>query len=213
MIPQFHEAMVSYLFLALVFVTSIVGLFHRSFYYANIFQPSQVFSGKRVWTLFSSALVHGSWVHLLVNVGFCLVFMSEVEYMLVDDFGPLAGRGYAVALALIIIITSNLLDGFRLRANSMSATAGISALACAMAVFYFIYFPLDGEDTPTYIFPSFKAFHIALGLVATFSLAAIFRVKGNQFSHLVGCLLGMMTAVVIRPALIAEMASYMFTGY
>lgn len=212
MIPDFHEAMVSYLFLALVFMTSVVGFFHRSFYYANVFQPSQVFSGQRLWTLFSSALVHGSWVHLLVNTGFCLAFMTEVEYMLVDDFGPLWGRWYMVALVFAIIISCNLLDGFRLRTNHVSATAGLSALACAMAMFYFIYFPLDGEDTPSYIFPSFKAFHIALGLLVTFSLAAIFRIKGNQISHLAGCLLGMVTAAAIRPAWIAEMVSYLFTG-
>lgn len=212
MVPQFDEAVISYVFLLLAAATGTVGLFHRSFYYANVFQPSQVFRGKRVWTLLSSALVHGSWWHLLLNIAFCLVFLTEVEYMLVDDFGRLGGRWSTAALLVATVAACNLIDGLRMRGDATAATAGLSALACAMAVFYFAYFPLDGEETPSLIFPVFKAFHIAFGVVVSFGLAACFRIGGNQFGHLVGCLVGLLAAVAIRPALVAELVSYLSAG-
>lgn len=205
MIPQFNEAIVSYLFLALVFMTSIVGFFHRSFYYANVFQPSRVFKGKGPWTLVTSALIHGGWPHLLLNMAFCLIFMAEVEYMLVDDFGRTGGRWILVLLFIAIVAASNLIDGYFLRKQATVSAVGLSGFTCAMIIFYYAYFPLDpypGTSSPILLS---SAYHYVIAVTVLCAVAYGLRIPGNQFLHLIGCLIGMLAAAVIRPQAVMEL--------
>lgn len=208
MIPAFHEAMVSYLFLALVFITSVVGFFHRSFYYANVFQPSQVFSGRRVWTVVTSAFVHGGWLHLISNVGFSLIFMTEVEYMLVDDFGLQAASGTLLLLFISVVSVANLILGYRFRKHPEMSAVGLSAFSFAMVVFYYIYFPLDSSPN----LPVLKAYHFAFAVPLICVLAWLVRISGNHTVHLLGSLLGFLSALVVRPEIITELWVHFHKG-
>src|SRR5690606_20679261 len=132
-----------------------------------VFQPSQVFSGKRLWTVFSSALIHGSWLHLLGNALLGLIFMTEVEYMLVDDFGFPAASVTLLLLLIGIVSAANLLAGFRFRKQPDVSAVGLSAFSFAMVVFYYVYFPLDSSPT----LPTLKAYHFALSVPVVCVLA------------------------------------------
>lgn len=203
MIPAFHEAIVSYLFSALVFITSIVGFFHRSFYYSNVFQPSQVFSGKRPWTLFSSALVHSSWLHLLFNLIMCVFFMTEVEYMLVDDFGYPAAGGGMLLLLVGIVSSCNLIAGYRLRKQPTASAVGLSGFVFAMAVFFYMYFPLDTAPG----LPGLRAYHFALVIPIACMVAWMIKLPGNHGVHQLGCVTGAIAAVFIRPEIVSELCN------
>jgi len=207
MIPQLHEAMVSYLFLALVVVASVVGFFHRSFYYANVFQPSQVFAGKRLWTVVTSAIVHGGWLHLLGNVTLCLIFMTEVEYMLVDDFGPLVAGGKLFLLFVGIVSAANLIAEYQLRKQPEVSAIGLSGFSFAMLVLYYIYYPLDSSPS----LPMLKAYHFALAVPIGCITARLLRIPGNHMVHLAGSLLGLLSAPLVRPEIITELGAYFQT--
>jgi len=201
MIPQFNEAIVSYIFLAGIFVSSIAGFFLRGFYYANVYQPSQVFAGKRLWTTITSVFVHGSWLHLLINVVFCLLFMTEVEYMLVDDFGPLVAGGILCLLLVGIVSAANLITGYRFRREPDVSAVGLSGFSFAMAVFFYVYFPLDSPPE----LPMLRAYHYALAVPFGCLIAGMAKLPGNHRMHLVGCGLGMLAALLVRPAIITEL--------
>lgn len=208
MIPGFHEAMVSYLFLTLVLIASTVGFFNRSFYYANVFQPGEVFPGRRVWTVVTSAFVHGGWLHLLGNVALCLIFMTEVEYMLVDDFGLLAASGRLFLLFIGIVTIANLIGGHRFRKQPGVAAVGLSAFSFAMVVFYYVYFPLDSSPN----LPMLRAYHFAVAVPAVCILARLFSIPGNHMVHLLGALLGLLSAVLVRPEIVNELWAHLIKG-
>jgi len=201
MIPQFNEAIVSYLFLTLVFMTSVAGFFHRAFYYANVFQPSQVFAGKRPWTLVTSAFVHGGWLHLLFNIGICVFFMTEVEYMLVDDFGYPVASGALFFLVVGIVSFCNLMAGVRLRKQPAATAVGLSGFAFAMTVFFYIYFPLDTSPGMPWI----KAYHFAFAIPAGCAVAWLMKLPANHLVHLIGCAAGVLAAILIRPEIVNEL--------
>ncbi|RQP19711.1 MAG: rhomboid family intramembrane serine protease [Parapedobacter sp.] len=207
MFPQFREATISYVFLTGVIAASLVGFYHRGFYYANVFQPSQVFSGKRVWTVVTSAFIHGGWLHLLCNVVFCLIFMTDVEYMLVDDFGPVASSGILCLLFVGTVSTVNLITGYRFRKQPYVSAVGLSAFCFAMVVFYFIYFPLDTSPN----LPMLRAYQYAMAVPLGCVIAWAANIPGNHAVHLAGCVLGMLAALVIRPEIMAELWAHFRT--
>ncbi len=201
MIPLFTEASFSYVFLFSVAAASMYGFYNRGFYYINVFQPSQVFAGKYLWTTVTSAMVHGGWMHLIANLVFCTMFMTEVEYMLVDDFGTGIGRGMMALLFIAIATACNLLDGFRHRNRMEVSAVGLSGFTFAMVMFFYVYFPLDESIRR----PAIMAYHYAFALPVGCVVAWMIKLPFNHFVHLMGCFLGALTAALIRPELIDEL--------
>src|SRR5690606_10021369 len=137
MLPTYAQALVTYVFTAILAGMGLLGLANKQFYYANIFHPHAVYRGKRLWTLFSACLVHVGWKHLLANTLIFLFLLAEVEYMLIDEVGKTLGRALTATLLVGIVVSCNLVDLFRFRNQPEVTTAGMSAFNYAMIIFYY----------------------------------------------------------------------------
>ena len=208
MLPTYSEALVTYLFSALLVCTGVFGLTHKKFYYTHIFHPYVVYRGKRLWTLFSACLVHVSWTHLLANTAFCLIFTSEVEYMLVDDFGRTVGRLLTGVTLVGIVVSCNLIDLLRFRNRLEVTTAGLSAFNCGMVIFYYSYFPVDTSEYSASLFPLTVAYQLAAAALLALAVACFLKLGRNPAAHLFGGLAGLGAAVMIRPQLVSEVIQH-----
>jgi len=108
--------------------------------------PSDILSGQRLYTLFTSMFMHASWLHLLGNMLFLFVFGDNVEdafghlsYLvfyvgcgLLADFTYIAGLLFAPVLnqAFGLALPSSLMDGV------IGASGAISGVLGAYLVLY-----------------------------------------------------------------------------
>lgn len=111
-------------------VTSILGMillyfFGETFFLDNIaLNPLRVFSGKSIWTLLTSMLVHGSIFHLLANM-FSLFFI-----------GPFLEKIIGKKRFLIVYILSGILGGiFYVTSAFIFGDPSISAAGASGALF------------------------------------------------------------------------------
>lgn len=208
MLPSYSQALITYLFTSVLFGAGVLGICNKKFYYANVFHPHVVYQGRRLWTLFSSCLIHVGWRHLLANTAFFLIFLSEVEYMLVDDFGKAFGRILTSALLVSIVVICNLVDLLRFRNRLEIMTAGLSAFNCAMIIFYYVYFPLDGAEVQAHLLPITTAYEFAGTALLAMGIAWLLKLGQNPAAHLFGGIAGLGAAVLIRPQLVAELIQH-----
>ena len=209
MLPTYAQALITYVFTAMLAGMGVLGLANKRFYYANIFHPHVVYRGKRLWTLFSACLVHVDWKHLLANTLIFLFLLAEVEYMLIDDVGKTLGRVLTATLLVGIVVSCNLVDLFRFRNRMEVTTAGMSAFNYAMIIFYYVYLPVGDWEYQGFLLPITEAYQVAGLLLLMMGIACWMKLGRNPVAHLIGGFAGLAAAVIIRPQLVTEVIRHL----
>lgn len=204
MIAPLHVAPVAYLIITAVFMVSVFALRNRPFFEACRMHPYALYRGKRLATVVTSLFVHVGWLHLLLNTAFLVIYLPEVEFMLRDDFGSLAGSLLLVPAVLFIGWFAAGCDALQRRKDKWHRSAGCSHVVFGIMVLYFVYFPVDDEGGEPTLLPSIPGVAIAAVLL----VLLLFFVLVNQASaapiHFYGALAGLILACVIRPEWIGE---------
>lgn len=199
MIPAWNESQAAYCFTAIVLLVSITAFYYRPLFHAFAFYPFAVFKGRQLHTLITSSLVHVHWAHLLVNGLFLFVFLSEAEYMLVDDFGSGHGLLWLFVLVTGIAVFSCLLSGFFNRHQVMHTSAGCSALIFGLVMFFFFYLPLDQAPFDDSLLPVVYSYQMGLAFFMGLTLLVLFKVGRAAPIHWYGALAGFCLALIIGP--------------
>lgn len=209
MFPPFIEMPFTYTICALVAITSIIGFYNKRFYQAFIYHPYEVFKGKRLHTVLTSALVHRKWWHLLLNLYIFYRVNRDIEYIILEnDFSFVVIEVICVLVVVVGVVLPNLLAGLKHKNNVAYTSVGFSGAVFCSAGFCMLYLPLD-VSTKTYLFFPFLHYYyefIFFGLAVFGAMVLVFKNSktANHKLHFNALVIGCLLAVVLRPKLVAE---------
>lgn len=213
MFPLFAEMPFTYLTCGLLMLSGIIGFYYKPYYQALIFHPYEVFKGRRVHSLLSSAFVHKDWLHLLINIYIFFGAIRDVEYIILeDDFNGLIIKVICFVILVGSIVLSNLWIGWKEKTNISFTSVGFSSAVFGFLSFSLIYLPLDQPKTINQLIPMNYAFEYAgvLFLVLGLMVVLFRKSRTNHKAHLIGFMIGLVIAFIIKPVLVVEIYNFLF---
>lgn len=212
MFAPLHTAPFAYFLVAAMVAVSVAGLSSRRLFEELRMHPYSLYRGKRMFTVFTSVFIHVDGTHLLLNSLILLIYLPEVEFMLIDDFGPIPG-----GLLLLLAVTgiswlASIGSALQHRKNEWHWSAGSSHVAFGFIIMYFVYFPIGDEGTVPTILPVLPGILIALIILSVLLLFVLFGWASAAPIHLYGALAGLLMTCLIRPALLEEVATAIGTS-
>jgi len=197
MLPAFYEAPLAYNFTMIVLFTSIGALYWRDWLYKLSLYPFGMWQGRELYRLFTSLFVHVGVLHLIANAFFGMVFIGEVEYMLVDDFGAVHGRLLLIVLIIGIAGTAGSASVYKHRHEYTHTSAGSSALIFGLVMFYLFYLPADKAVIDDSELPSLYSYQLGMVYFAGVTAMAAFKIGKAAPIHWYGALAGGLLAMII----------------
>lgn len=178
------------------FTVSWKGFNDRSFFEKYEFNVEKVLIYKEYYRLVTSAFLHVNWMHLIFNMLSLYIFSNSVE----GFFGPLQ----FLLIYFISMLGGELLALFIHRRDGSYTSVGASGAVCGIIFASIAVFP--GMGIGFFFIPvSIPAWIYGLAYVL-YSIYGIRSRKDNvgHESHLGGALIGMLLAIAMYPAALAE---------
>lgn len=206
-LPYFHEAPWSYIMVPIMLVTSIIGFYHKPFLYALLLHPYEIYRGRRLHTLLTSAFVHRNWLHLTINALLIYGFGYDMFGNIEQENNRLTAYLLTPILFVILIVLPNLIQTYVKRNDFLFTAAGSSGLTFGLYGFSFLYFPL--QKIQSIWFPFIKvSFHYWIYiLIVIFMLTTIKSTKTNRVLHLSAYIQGSLLALIVRSKSVLEIIS------
>jgi len=202
--PTFKEAPYSYIIVPVMLLSSIIGFYHKPYFYALLLHPYEVKRGKRVHTLFTSAFVHRNWLHLFFNTFVVFALSYDLYGCISQEYQEYISFLLTPLFISLLIIIPNLLQT-QIRKNDFSFTSvGSSGLTFGLFGFGFLFFPL--QKTSSFLIPIIKnSFDYWLSVLVLFVLLSFIpKTTVNRQLHLFAFLIGSMLSLLCRPQSIIE---------
>ena len=134
--------MITKILSVIIFLVSMQGFNNVGFFDKFKHSPYRVYHYKEYYRLLTSGLLHGSWVHLLVNLFVFWQFGGFVEeYIFVNFYGVNIGRVLYLVLFLLSVIFANLYSTYQFRNNSNYGSIGASGAVSAILFSYTLVSP------------------------------------------------------------------------
>jgi membrane associated rhomboid family serine protease len=192
--------LITFVIIAVTSVTSILALNNRTLSDKLLFSPYMISSHRQGYRFLTHALVHGDWMHLLVNMFVLFSFGQAVETYYSQLF-LMKGAYFYTLLYVGGIALSSTPSFARYKADpyyrAVGASGAVSAVVFAsiliepLSPIRFAFFPID---IPAFIFG-------ALYLVYSAYMAR----KGNDNighdAHFYGAVFGIVFTLILKPAL------------
>lgn len=211
MFPTFIEMPFTYTICILVMVMSIIGLYHKPFYQFFIYHPYEVFKGKRIHTIFTSAFVHKNWWHLFFNLYIFYGVNRDIEYIILEnDFGAISIKFICVLIVVVGVVLPNFICGIKQQNNISFTSVGFSGATFCSLAFSGFYLPIDQSSKTYTLFPFLHyAYEFVLAVFFVFFLLALMfrKSKTNHKLHIYALVMGSLLAVALRPNLVLEILS------
>lgn len=207
-IATLTDAPLAYGLLAVVLATSVIGIRYPGFGFRLRLYPHEVARMRMAHGAFTSAFVHHDWWHLIGNLLFAILFVPEVEFMLVDDFKRPVGWGVFLVVFFGIALFSALAAVVRYRSASSYSTLGISTVVFGMASFYYFYLPIETYGFGGIVSGNVVAYHMGCFGFILLLLAVRYRLIKAAPIHLYGAVSGLVMAILVRPALVWEIIAH-----
>lgn len=125
---------------AIIFGISLWGFNSPALFHNLMHFPYQEARDKSYYRLFTSIFLHGSWLHLLVNLFVFYTFGEAIEYQFGHLFGQVLGK---INFILLFVLSGVLADVFTYRKysdnpnfRSVGASGSISGIMFAYVLFY-----------------------------------------------------------------------------
>lgn len=155
------------------------------------------------YRMFTSIFLHGSWLHLLVNLFVFYTFGEAIEYQFVHLFGPVMGK---VNFLLLFLLSGVLADVFTFRKHrdnpsfrSVGASGSISGVMFAYVLFY----PLEN----LYLYGIIPIPGIIAGVLYLWYSNYAARKEGGRIdhsAHFYGAVAGILFTIAVYPAVISS---------
>lgn len=209
-LPYFHEAPWSYIVVPIMLITSIIGFYHKPFFHALLLHPYEVYRGKRLHTLLTSAFVHRNWLHLIINAFLIYGFGYDMFGNIEQESNTLTAYILTPILFSSIIVVPNLIQTIVKRQDFLFTAVGASGLSFGLYGFSFLYFPL--QKTQSFWLPFVKiSFHFWLCTLLVILLLSLSKhSKTNKSLHLTSYIFGSILALVIRSLSFKEILSIIY---
>lgn len=191
--------------LFLVIITSVIS--YLAFNNRDLFEklkhyPVAEAKNGEYYRFLSSGFVHGSMVHLLVNMYVLLMFGQVVEETLVQVFGA-TGRIVFVVMYLVGIIVADIPTFLKHKNNPAFASIGASGAVSAVVFVYILFYPWNMLSVFPLFFIKFPA--IAGGIAYLMYTSWASRNKRDNIDHMAhfaGAIFGILFIFAIKPSMI-----------
>lgn len=210
--PTFAEAPYSYIVVPIMLVSSIVGFYHKPYFHALLLHPYEVYRGKRLHTLLTSAFVHRNWLHLVNNLLIIYGLGYDMFGNIDQEYGEFSAYVLTPILWFTLTVFPNLVQTISKREDFMFTAVGASGLSFGLYGFSALFFP--GQKMGNLIFPFItNMFHNwLLGLVVIYLLSVLNRNKiVNSRLHLSAYIIGGILGLVVRPSAVTEILDSIFS--
>lgn len=189
--------MITYVLIGITSVVSWYAYTRPPLIARFLFNPYKIETSKEYYRFLSSALIHGSFMHLLFNMIALYFFGVVVEKLFYILFGAI-GSFYFIALYVLAVIVADIPTYFKQRNNpgynALGASGGVSAI-----VFAFILF-LPTQDICLYFFICLPGFILgAAYLIYSYINSRRPHSGINHEAHLYGALFGLVFCIILYP--------------
>jgi len=168
--------------------------------------PGEILKGQRLYTLFTSMFMHGSWIHLFSNMLFLYIFGDNIE----DTFGHLSYLAFYLVCGLLADLTHissmvlaptlNQIFGLALASDPTAGVIGASGAISGVLGAYLVLFPRVRIIALAFyvILPLPSIVFIGIWFVLQW-IYGLFDVSGGvaYFAHIGGFIAGMILALTI----------------
>lgn len=191
--------------LILIIVTSLISyqaLNNRDAFIKLQHHPYTEQRSREFYRLLTSGFVHGSWMHLIINMFVLWQFGEYVEHRFVNLFGELWGRLNYLMLYLLTIIFADIPTYLRHRNNPGFASVGASGAVSGILFVFVLFRPWD-LLLLFFILP-IPAILAAIGYLVYSSWAS--RNSNDHIdheAHFYGALFGLGFALLLEPRLLS----------
>lgn len=175
-------------------VTSIYAFNDSSLYGKFMLHPYSVYRRSNVYTLLTSGLIHGSWMHLAFNMFTFYFFAFSLE----ATVGSLRfGLIYFIGL-ILSDIPSVIKHKDDYHYHSLGASGAISAVLFSYIMFY----PLNTLMIFPLPVPIWAALFGVLYLVYSYYMSKSSRDNINHDAHLFGAITGIVITILVVPGIV-----------
>ncbi len=200
--------------IVLVLVTFLIS--YRAFNNPRVFHalkhhPYSEHRNREHYRLLSSGFVHGSWIHLLINLFVLYQFGPIVERIYENAFGVLPGRVLFTAIYLLTIIVADLPTFWKHKDNPSYAAIGASGAVSGVVFIYILYFPW--AMLSLYGILPFPAIVGGIAYLVYSSWASKNRNDNIDHSaHFYGALFGISVTIALKPSIALLFAERFING-
>ena len=188
---------------AIIFGVSLWGFNSQNIFQNLMHFPYQEARDRSYYRLFTSIFLHGSWLHLLVNLFVFYTFGEAIEYQFGHLFGPVMGK---VNFVLLFVLSGVLADVFTFRKHkdnpqfrSVGASGSISGIMFAYVLFY----PLQD----LYLYGVIPIPGIVAAVLYLWYSNYAARKEGGRIdhnAHFYGAVTGLVFTIIIYPPVLSS---------
>lgn len=208
--PTFQEAPYSYLIAPVIFSSSMIGFYNKSYFHTLILHPYEIARGKRIHTLLTSALIHRNWLHLLFNTLIIFGLGYDMFGTLTQEYGITVAYLSIPLLFFLLISIPNLIQTYRKRNDFYFTCVGASSLSFGLYGFSALFFPLQPMNNSIFFFINNAVQSWICGLLIILLLAKIKKSHINKYLHLSAYIFGGVLALICRPKSLVEIFNFIF---
>jgi len=194
MIEYLQNTPVASIIFIFTLVTSIYAFNDAGLYGKFMLHPYSVYRRQNVYTLITSGLIHGSWMHLIFNMFTFYAFAFTLEATIGSvRFGLLYFIGLVLSDIPSVIKHKN-----DYNYHSLGASGAISAVLFS----YILFYPLNTLMIFPLPIPIWAALFGVLYLVYSYYMSKSSRDNINHDAHLYGAIAGIVVTVLLVPGII-----------
>jgi len=194
MIEYLQNTPVASIIFLFTLVTSVYAFNDAGLYGKFMLHPYSVYRKSNVYTLLTSGLIHGSWMHLIFNMFTFYAFAFTLEQTIGSwRFGLIYFFG---------LILSDIPSVFKHKNDFHYHSLGASGAISAVLFSYILFYPLSTLVIFPLPIPIWASLFGVLYLLYTYYMSKSSRDNINHDAHLFGALAGMIITVLLVPGII-----------
>lgn len=167
---------------------------------------------KEYWRMLTSGFIHGSWIHLGINMFVLYSFGREVEFQFLDYFGDTMGRINFLLLYLLAIIFADIPTFFKHKNNPHFASVGASGAVSAVLFVSILFDPWS--TILLYAVIPIPAILGGVGYLIYSSWASKnSRDNIDHDAHFWGAVFGVLFAIALKPLFAIQFADRLINGF
>jgi membrane associated rhomboid family serine protease len=200
--------------LGIIIVTvliSIQGFNNPEVVYKLRHWPSAEKNQKEYYRFLSSGFVHGSWIHLIINMFVLYEFGKLIEKYFSQLFGTIPGPILFLVVYVLMIILADIPSYAKHKDNPSFASIGASGAVSGILMMYVVFHPWH----KIYLYGILGIYSIlAAVLYIGYSTWADKQQKGriDHSAHLYGAILGLIFIFALKPSLISLFIKQLLQG-
>jgi len=194
MIEYLQNTPIASIIFIFTLVTSIYALNDSGLYGKFMLHPYSVYRKSNVYTLITSGLIHGSWMHLIFNMFTFYAFAFTLEATI--------GSWRFALIYILGLILSDIPSVLKHKNDFHYHSLGASGAISAVLFSYILFYPLSTLMIFPLPIPIWAALFGVLYLLYTYWMSKSSRDNINHDAHLFGALAGMIITVILVPGIV-----------